>query len=50
MSPKNKKKLNIQRRKLDRLDNKLLTLIKIRTEIIKKKNLTSKKSINLERT
>ena len=36
MSPKNKKKLNIQRRKLDKLDNKLLSLIKIRTEIIKK--------------
>ena len=35
MSPKNKKKLNIQRRKLDKLDNKLLGLIKIRTEIIK---------------
>ena len=36
MSPKNKKKLNIQRRKLDKLDNRLLSLIKIRTEIIKK--------------
>ena len=36
MSPKNKKKLNIQRRKLDRLDNKLLNVIKLRTEIIKK--------------
>ena len=36
MSPKNKKKLIIQRRKLDKLDNKLLSLIKIRTEIIKK--------------
>ena len=36
MSPKNKKKLNIQRRKLDKLDNKLLSIIKIRTEIIKK--------------
>ena len=35
MSPKNKKQLNIQRRKLDKLDNKLLSLIKIRTEIIK---------------
>ena len=32
----NKKKLIIQRRKLDKLDNKLLSLIKIRTEIIKK--------------
>ena len=36
MSPKNKKKLNIQRKKLDNLDKKLLGLIKIRTEIIKK--------------
>ena len=36
MSPKNKKKLIIQRRKLDKLDNKLLSLIKIRTGIIKK--------------
>jgi len=36
MSPKNKKKLNIQRKKLDKLDNKLLNIIKIRTEVIKK--------------
>ena len=36
MPPKNKKKLIIQRKKLDKLDNKLLSLIKIRTEIIKK--------------
>ena len=36
MSPKNKKKLNIQRKKLDVLDNKLIKIIKIRTEIIKK--------------
>ena len=36
MSPKNKIKLNILRRKLDNLDNDLLKLIKIRTEIIKK--------------
>ena len=35
MSPKNKKKLNIQRKKLDNLDNKLLNIIKIRTDIIK---------------
>jgi chorismate mutase len=35
MSPKNKKKLNILRKKLDKLDNKLLGIIKIRTEIIK---------------
>jgi len=36
MSPKNKKKLNILRKKLDKLDLKLLSLIKIRTDIIKK--------------
>ena len=36
MPSNNKKKLIIQRRKLDKLDNKLLSLIKIRTEIIKK--------------
>ena len=36
MSPKNKKKLNIQRKRLDKLDNKLLSIIKTRTEIIKK--------------
>ena len=36
MSPKNKKKLNLQRKKLDNLDIKLLNLIKARTEIIKK--------------
>ena len=36
MSPKNKKKLNIQREKLDKLDNKLLSIIKIRTQIVKK--------------
>ena len=36
MSPKNKIKLNIQRKKLDKLDSKLLNIIKIRTEIVKK--------------
>ena len=47
MSPKNKKKLNIQRKKLDNLDNKLLNIIKIRTDIIKKVILikTNKKEI-----
>jgi len=47
MSPKNKKKLNIQRKKLDNLDNKLLNIIKIRTDIIKKVILikTNKKDI-----
>ena len=36
MSPKNKIKLNIQRKKLDKLDYQLLNLIKKRTEIVKK--------------
>ena len=36
MSPKNKKNLIIQRKKLDNLDKKLLNIIKIRTEIVKK--------------
>jgi chorismate mutase len=36
MSPKNKKKLNIQRKKLDILDKKLLNIIKTRTQIIKR--------------
>ena len=35
MSPKNKKKLNILRKKLDSIDEKLLSIIKIRTDIIK---------------
>ena len=34
MSPDNKKKLNILRKKLDLLDNKLIKLIKIRTNIV----------------
>ena len=34
MSPKNKKKLEIIRSKLDKLDNKLLSLIKYRTNIV----------------
>ena len=36
MSPKNKIKLNLLRKKLDKLDNKLLKTIKKRTEIVKK--------------
>jgi chorismate mutase len=36
MSPKNKKKLNILRRKLDSIDQMLLSIIKKRTEIVKK--------------
>ena len=53
MSPKNKKKLDIIRIKLDRLDNKLLTLIKYRTLLVKevlklkefKKEIIDKKRI-----
>jgi len=53
MSPKNKNKLNILRNKLDKLDYKLLSIIKIRTEIIKnvislknnKKEIVDKKRI-----
>ena len=36
MSPKNKIKLNFLRKKLDKLDNVLLKIIKKRTEIVKK--------------
>ena len=35
MSPNNKKKLNSIRVKLDKLDNKLLSLIKYRTSLVK---------------
>ena len=35
MSPDKRKKLNILRKKLDVLDNKLIKLIKIRTNIVK---------------
>ena len=35
MSPKNKKKLEVIRSKLDKLDNKLLFLIKYRTNLVK---------------
>ena len=34
MSPKNKKKLNILRVKLDKLDDKLINLIKSRTSLV----------------
>ena len=34
MSPKNKKKLELIRSKLDKLDNSLLTLIKYRTSLV----------------
>ena len=36
MSPKNRKKLEKVRKKLDRLDNKFLRLIKIRTDLVNK--------------
>ena len=36
MPPKNKIKLNLLRKKLDKLDNVLLKIIKKRTEIVKK--------------
>ena len=54
MSPKNKKKLALIRVKLDKLDNKLLSLIKYRTNLVKevlklkefKKEIVDKKRIN----
>ena len=53
MSPKNKKKLEIIRSKLDKLDNSLLSLIKYRTNLVKevlklkefKKEIVDKKRI-----
>ena len=55
MSPKNKKKLLILRRKLDQVDNKLLNLLKIRSTYVKnvlslkefKKEIIDKKRINI---
>ena len=54
MSPKNKKKLNLIRIKLDKLDNKLLGIIKYRTKLVKevlkikefKKEIVDRKRIN----
>jgi chorismate mutase len=54
MSPNNKKKLNVIRVKLDKLDNKLLSLIKYRTSLVKevlklkefKKEIVDQKRIN----
>ena len=54
MSPDNKKKLNVIRVKLDKLDNKLLSLIKDRTKLVKKvlklkefkREIVDKKRIN----
>ena len=34
MSPKNKRKLNILRNKLDKIDNRLIDIIKIRTNLV----------------
>ena len=36
MSPKNKIKLNLLRKKLDLIDNQLLKVVKKRTEVVKK--------------
>ena len=55
MSPKNKIKLNLLRRKLDKLDNALLKIIQKRTKIVKnvlslkssKKEIVDKKRISL---
>ncbi len=55
MSPLNKKKLNVLRKKLDKLDLKLLEVIKLRTnlvnEVIKlkqfKKDIVDKKRISV---
>ena len=55
MSPEKRKKLNILRKKLDLLDNKLIKLIKIRTNIVKdvlalktyKHEIVDKKRISL---
>ena len=54
MSPNNKKKLQKIRTNLDKLDNKLLSLIKIRTNLVKevlklkefKKEIVDKRRIN----
>ena len=54
MSPKNKIKLNLLRKKLDKLDSGLLKIIQERTEIVKKvlslksskKEIVDKKSIS----
>ncbi len=55
MSPKNKKKLEIIRSKLDKLDNKLILLIKYRTNLVNdvlklkkyKKEIVDKKRISI---
>jgi len=55
MSPKNKIKLNSLRKKLDKLDNRLLLLIKLRTNLVNnvieikqfKKEIVDKKRIDI---
>tara|TARA_B100000963_G_C22272060_1_gene513228 strand:- start:62 stop:352 length:291 start_codon:yes stop_codon:yes gene_type:complete len=55
MSPKNRKKLDIIRFKLDKLDNRLLSLVKHRTKLVDevlklkefKKEIVDKKRINI---
>ena len=55
MSPKNKKKLLILRKKLDKIDDKLLSIIKIRSNYVKevlslkefKKEIIDRKRIKL---
>ena len=55
MSPKNRKKLNTLRKRLDILDNKLLSLINIRSNIVKdvlklknhKREIVDKKRISI---
>ncbi len=55
MSPDKRKKLNILRKKLDILDNKLIKIIKIRTNIVKdvlklktyKREIVDKKRISV---
>ncbi len=55
MSPNNIKKLNLLRKKLDKLDYKLLNIIKVRSDLVKrvlslkshKKEIVDKKRINL---
>ena len=54
MSPKNSKKLNLTRKKLDKLDNELLSLIENRSNLVKevlklkeyKKEIVDKKRIS----
>ena len=50
MSPKNKIKLKLLRKKLDKIDNQLLIIVKKRTEIVKKVlSLKSKKKQKVDK-